>query len=225
MLRTVPGLRHFVASELKAVASSTSHRSFLVPLATVSPLPPRNFHSSIKAFAPLRGQNAFMHKSTASSRLVFHLLQSKTFVSAAPGPDSSASESSSSSSSDSSSESEADLSDSTEPSELALDENALDTVQPRVQKIDEYGRSYGRGWRKSAKAHVYIKPGDGTLYINGKLHSEYFARWAHRGEIITPFKTTQTLTKFDMYATVKGGGHSGLCIHTGIICSWLFFSF
>jgi small subunit ribosomal protein S9 len=81
--------------------------------------------------------------------------------------------------------------------------------QPREQKIDNLGRSYGSGGRKSASARVWIKPGDGTVVINGRPHTEYFTRITHRSQVILPFMTTQTLTKFDVWCTVQGGGLSG----------------
>ena len=47
------------------------------------------------------------------------------------------------------------------------------TAEP---KIDEHGRSYGTGRRKSATARVWLKPGSGKITINGKDQDEYFAR-------------------------------------------------
>ena len=43
-------------------------------------------------------------------------------------------------------------------------------------KIDELGRAYGTGRRKSATARVWIKPGTGKITVNGKDQEQYFAR-------------------------------------------------
>lgn len=79
----------------------------------------------------------------------------------------------------------------------------------RDPQIDELGRAYATGGRKTSVARVWIKPGNGTIVVNGKQHTEYFPRITHRSELITPFMTTQTLTKFDVWCTVRGGGVSG----------------
>ena len=83
--------------------------------------------------------------------------------------------------------------------------------QPRETKIDHLGRAYGKGGRKTSVARVWIKPGDGTMVVNGKLHSEYFPLRQARAFLCDPFIVTQSLTKFDVWCTVKGGGMSGVC--------------
>lgn len=81
--------------------------------------------------------------------------------------------------------------------------------EPRWIKIDHEGRSYGVGGRKRARAFVYIKPGNGTMLVNGVPHTEYFPRLWHRGQMLEPFMATQSLTKFDVYCNTQGGGISG----------------
>ena len=81
--------------------------------------------------------------------------------------------------------------------------------QPREVKIDRQGRAYGTGGRKTSSARVWIKPGDGTMIVNGIPHTEYFPYRFTRDLIIDPFIVTQTLSKFDLWCTVKGGGTSG----------------
>lgn len=95
--------------------------------------------------------------------------------------------------------------------EVALDGIKKGPPAPRFRpiEIDQYGRSHARGGRKRAKASVWIKPGNGTIVINKQPHTEYFKRIWHRSEIIRPFVVTQSLTKFDVWAMVKGGGHTG----------------
>lgn len=67
-----------------------------------------------------------------------------------------------------------------------------------------------RGARKTAVARVFLKPGGkGDITVNGKDLKEYFSNIQEYVEIVLePFKVTNTLNKFDVYATVKGGGIS-----------------
>ena len=63
--------------------------------------------------------------------------------------------------------------------------------------------------RKSASARVAIKPGTGTVQVNGRAFENYFPREAHRLHIQQPFSATNTLGTFDVTATVRGGGMTG----------------
>lgn len=86
-------------------------------------------------------------------------------------------------------------------------EQALDvTPQP---KLDRHGRAYGTGRRKEAVARVWIKRGSGTITINGRDHSTYFARPILRMLINQPFATAARTGQFDVVCTVTGGGLSG----------------
>jgi len=76
-------------------------------------------------------------------------------------------------------------------------------------KIDELGRAYGTGRRKSATARVWIKPGSGKITINGKDQEEYFARPVLRMILEQPLIETDRRTQFDVICTVKGSGLSG----------------
>lgn len=79
----------------------------------------------------------------------------------------------------------------------------------RVQELDNRGRAYGRGGRKSASARVWIYPGEGMVTINRRTFLDYFPRESHRELIASPFVATQTCGLFDITATVEGGGLSG----------------
>lgn len=81
--------------------------------------------------------------------------------------------------------------------------------EPVEPKIDEFGRSYGTGRRKSAVARVWIKPGSGKITINGKDQTEYFARPVLRMIIEQPLIAADRRTEFDVICTVKGSGLSG----------------
>ncbi len=80
---------------------------------------------------------------------------------------------------------------------------------PRKPKIDEKGRAYGTGRRKVAAARVWIKPGSGKIIVNGKPFQEYFARPVLQMIINQPFEATKNASRFDVFATVEGGGLSG----------------
>ncbi|KAL7494790.1 hypothetical protein ACHAWT_005602 [Skeletonema menzelii] len=79
----------------------------------------------------------------------------------------------------------------------------------RVSEIDERGRAYGRGSRKSAQARVWIQPGEGEIVVNRTDFLTYFPRETHRDHILGPFVASQTCGKFDVTAVVNGGGLTG----------------
>ena len=76
-------------------------------------------------------------------------------------------------------------------------------------KIDDLGRSYATGKRKNSIARVWVKPGNGKITINGRDQEVYFARPVLRLIIGQPFEVTERVNKYDIVATVKGGGLSG----------------
>jgi small subunit ribosomal protein S9 len=78
-----------------------------------------------------------------------------------------------------------------------------------VQKLDKQGRAYATGKRKDAIARVWIKPGKGTITVNGKDSAVYFARPVLRMIINQPFGIVNRAGQFDVVCTVVGGGLSG----------------
>jgi small subunit ribosomal protein S9 len=68
---------------------------------------------------------------------------------------------------------------------------------------------YGTGRRKTSTARVFLRPGSGTLTINRRVFEEFFPTEALRTQIKTPMVLTETADKFDVLATVAGGGVSG----------------
>ncbi|MEO0715051.1 MAG: 30S ribosomal protein S9 [Pseudomonadota bacterium] len=88
-------------------------------------------------------------------------------------------------------------------------EGAAPVVVPAEPKIDQYGRAYGTGRRKSAVARVWIKPGSGKITINGRDQEQYFARPVLRMVIEQPLVEADRRTQFDIVCTVKGSGLSG----------------
>jgi len=70
-------------------------------------------------------------------------------------------------------------------------------------------QNYGTGRRKSATARVFMRPGNGTVSINGKTIDEYFGRETSRMLVRQPLELADSLTRFDIKITVAGGGPSG----------------
>jgi small subunit ribosomal protein S9 len=68
---------------------------------------------------------------------------------------------------------------------------------------------YGTGRRKTSTARVFLRPGNGTLTINRRAFEAFFPTEALRTQIKTPMVLTETADKFDVLATVAGGGVSG----------------
>ena len=68
---------------------------------------------------------------------------------------------------------------------------------------------YGTGRRKTSTARVFLRPGGGTLTINRRTFEAFFPTEALRTQIKTPLVLTETADKFDILATVAGGGVSG----------------
>ena len=70
-------------------------------------------------------------------------------------------------------------------------------------------RHYGTGRRKKAIARVWILPGKGVFTINKREVEDYFPRQSLQYIINQPFNLLETTTrKYDVVATVKGGGLS-----------------
>ena len=68
---------------------------------------------------------------------------------------------------------------------------------------------YATGRRKTSTARVFLRPGNGTLTINRRAFEAFFPTEALRTQIKTPLMLTETADKFDILATVAGGGVSG----------------
>ena len=68
---------------------------------------------------------------------------------------------------------------------------------------------YGTGRRKTSTARVFLRPGTGTLIINRKAFEQAFPTEAHRNQIKQPLAVTETADKFDVLATIAGGGIAG----------------
>jgi small subunit ribosomal protein S9 len=68
---------------------------------------------------------------------------------------------------------------------------------------------YGTGRRKTSTARVFLRPGTGAISINHRAFDHFFPTEALRTQIRQPLILTETADKFDILATVAGGGVSG----------------
>lgn len=69
--------------------------------------------------------------------------------------------------------------------------------------------SYGTGRRKSSAARVFLKRGTGNITVNHRNLDDYFGRKTARMVIRQPLALLDSLDRFDIMATVKGGGTTG----------------
>jgi small subunit ribosomal protein S9 len=68
---------------------------------------------------------------------------------------------------------------------------------------------YGTGRRKTSTARVFLRPGTGAISVNYRTFDTFFPTEALRTQIRRPLLLTETADKFDILATVGGGGVSG----------------
>jgi len=68
---------------------------------------------------------------------------------------------------------------------------------------------YGTGRRKNAIARVWLLPGTGEFSINGRTLNDYFGKKTLEMIVRQPLELTSNLSRFNIVATVKGGGISG----------------
>lgn len=68
---------------------------------------------------------------------------------------------------------------------------------------------YGTGRRKKSVARVRLIPGAGKITINGRDIEEYFGLETLKVLTRQPLELTGTAGKFDVVASVHGGGFTG----------------
>jgi small subunit ribosomal protein S9 len=91
----------------------------------------------------------------------------------------------------------------------SLSSNPEPDAAPREPQIDAQGRAYATGKRKNAVARVWIKPGKGSITINGRDQEVYFARPVLRMMNAQPLQIADRAGQFDVVCTVEGSGLSG----------------
>ena len=68
---------------------------------------------------------------------------------------------------------------------------------------------YGTGKRKTSIARVHLRPGTGEYRLNDRPLDDYFGGTEALKQIVKqPFAITETMDKFDVIATIRGGGVS-----------------
>lgn len=75
-----------------------------------------------------------------------------------------------------------------------------------ANKVLEYSAT---GRRKTSVARVRIALGVGKMLINGRDINEFFDLENLRSLVEQPFKATDTLKRYDVIASVNGGGPTG----------------
>ena len=68
---------------------------------------------------------------------------------------------------------------------------------------------YATGRRKTSAARVFLRPGKGDITINHRECSNYFPTDQLRMNVRRPLMLTETGERFDILATVAGGGITG----------------
>ena len=68
---------------------------------------------------------------------------------------------------------------------------------------------YATGRRKTSAARVFLRPGTGAITVNHREFDKYFTTDQLRTVVRRPLILTETGDKFDIVATVAGGGING----------------
>ena len=68
---------------------------------------------------------------------------------------------------------------------------------------------YATGRRKTSTARVFLRPGKGIITVNHRDFDKYFTTDQLRTQVKRPLLLTETGDKFDILATVDGGGVNG----------------
>ena len=69
-------------------------------------------------------------------------------------------------------------------------------------------KTYATGKRKTAVARVWISPGTGKVAVNKMTPADYFGNIYFEPKLARPFAVTETGERYDVVATVAGGGKS-----------------
>ena len=65
---------------------------------------------------------------------------------------------------------------------------------------------YATGRRKTSTARVFLRPGTGAITVNHREFANYFPTDQLRTNVRRPLALTENVEKFDVLATVAGGG-------------------
>lgn len=65
------------------------------------------------------------------------------------------------------------------------------------------------GRRKASVARVRLRDGSGAVTLNGKPLEQFFPTMATRMRVMEPLQVTNTVGRYDLEATLHGGGTTG----------------
>jgi small subunit ribosomal protein S9 len=68
---------------------------------------------------------------------------------------------------------------------------------------------HATGRRKESVARVRLRDGSGQVILNGRPLEDYFPTMATRMRVMEPLTLTQTQGRYDIEATLEGGGTTG----------------
>jgi len=89
-------------------------------------------------------------------------------------------------------------------------ETQINTQPPKDKlKMDFKDSKYATGRRKTSIARVWLKKGNGNIFINGKKMVDYFKKINLQIAVSRPLTTTKRENEFDVRCSVKGGGLTG----------------
>jgi small subunit ribosomal protein S9 len=75
--------------------------------------------------------------------------------------------------------------------------------------LDKQQQWIAVGRRKCSVARVYLRPGTGSIVINGRTFENYFPRATSRMAIMAAFETVEVVGQYDVLVNVRGGGGTG----------------
>lgn len=78
-----------------------------------------------------------------------------------------------------------------------------------MANVDKTDPKTGTGRRKTSTARVFLRPGTGQITVNRKSLDDYFGRETSRMVVRQPLELVESMDRFDITVTVKGGGPSG----------------
>jgi len=75
--------------------------------------------------------------------------------------------------------------------------------------METTSRAYGTGRRKSSVARVWLWPGEGRVEVNDRPVDDFFTHPTLKMLLMQPLKVVGQEGKFDVMASVSGGGSTG----------------
>lgn len=75
--------------------------------------------------------------------------------------------------------------------------------------MEELVQFRGTGRRKTSRARVILRPGEGRISVNDRTFESYFPTQALRAGVVEPLMATETHGTFDVVINADGGGVHG----------------